>query len=161
MIKSSLAALAIATLTLFTHQANAVQITINEDSATRLDFSLNWSAVGGVTYGDNQQTYIRIGETRWGDQWLETMNVDASFVESSQFFITLDADRVFVGAGRNAGTHTPIPSSYVIGPDGLSGRFIYDNPTPPNGVPDSGGSLLLLSVAGAGLLGFRRLRVCS
>jgi hypothetical protein len=54
-------------------------------------------------------------------------------------------------------------TEHSIAADGLSGRFIYGEPLPSNGVPDAGSSLALLGIGLLGLVSLRRklTRSCS
>ena len=130
-------------VTLFTHQANATSITIDEDSAARFVFSIDWAAVGNdalfpVPNTVNVFDFIT-------DLAVETFNA----FSPDAFTVNLDPSRDFAALLGFGGT------SFTVDGDGLGGQFVYGAALPA-GVPDGGTTLGMLGLAGAGLLGLRR-----
>ncbi len=139
---------------LFTHQANAVTITIHEDTDTRLDFSLDWSSVsrGEVTAEGGQHSYIVVDD--FTDELVVTVTrlFSSGALTGDNFSLRHNTSPA---GGRGFQNLNGFDGSYTdFVPDSTGARFTYGSPPPT--VPDGGSSLLLLGLAGAGLLGFQR-----
>ena len=128
---------------LWSYPVNAASITIDEDSAARFVFSIDWAAVGNdalfpVPNTVNVFDFIT-------DLAVETQNA----FSPDAFTVNLDPSRNFAALLGFGGT-----SSSIDG-DGLGGQFVYGAALPAS-VPDGGTTLGMLALAGAGLLGLRR-----
>lgn len=158
--------LALCTLLSLAQSANGISITVNEDSATRLDFSVDWGAVatgsgfdiyyshGALTaevidqdiYQGHHAGYIYF----WGSSGL---------IQHSSFNFTITfptGTRTFAGSTTAGLQSMQVPYELLELPSNAYGaRFVVGSPLPsPSGVPDSGATLVLLigALGGVGYL---------
>lgn len=126
--------------------ARAITITINENSATRLDFELLW----GVTQGPDSS----LGPVSSNDFGSGVM-ADVGGAWPDFFILRFAPGTRALGPGYELFDFEGSQFLAIPGePNGA--RFVYGEPLPPLGVPDGGTTAGLLGLGIAGLAFARR-----
>ncbi len=151
----------------FTLSASAVSVTINQDDATRLDFTVLWGEFPGPDSPDAVGVFGGSTIEEFSDEVAVVEMVFPSqrrvaFVELSEFKFgfVLGPGRVFTGGFVDLVLGPPPDFVHPAEGTPYGARFIYgsDLPAPPTGVPDGGNTLMLLAGA-LGTLGWLKRRV--
>jgi len=168
----SIGALALAALAFTAMDASAISITVNEDSATRLDFTVNWGASSTApdtaSYTVNnpptsafvvdegvaiQIVFSSIFSSTPGTSYnfyLFLEGIDTGLRELSSS-ILIDAETGNVASESDYG----VDIMSVAGND-YAARFVVGEALPPDSVPDGGMTVAMLGVALGGLGLLRR-----
>ena len=147
-----------------TLSASAITITINEDSFTRVDFTVHWGSgfesAPGVPIHSGGAVYF-LDVTDWGaflDVRLPFLGVAPFFDEFVVRFATQPSERDWARATLEGFDGA---QSFAVAGDDFGARFVYGSPHPTAGVPDGGSTLMLLAGTLGTLVWFKRRRLGS